>query len=549
MHDLTISSIINARNTQHAKFILVNNVTDSSNNFILTELSSSTDIETYIKNCKKALEITGDLATYSYHINDPIASSKRWIERNNLFHAILMFIQIDSRINYKLGNFGSTNPTSDIDACIQFDGNPKYNNVSDVIEKIEDAYVKLVGIPCLKLDIEFYDSYISSSEGTEQKYKVDFTTNDEENQLKELLPYALASMMRNIHIVALPDVYARALKIVINQNRRDAMIDSIPGIGLSNNKKISEMINDIILGLNIQESQTNSSQTDSSQTDSSTPVIINEFTIPDICNSILLTVFEKLKSKKLFDKLLTTLKKDKPGQLDESEKLAESEKLDESEKEVHDTSEGNVTVDSAKKLYRDYFDLKTYDERRTKYYEKLKEVELMLKTSNNSTDIDFLKALCASQLYRQEGYICISTVLHVPRFMQACKDKDGKDGCKTTCSNDDTKLTNPACLQNVNTYLLSMIEQLGFIVRFYIEADGDIDDGHYQTKLKKYLERWNDAKSKIDELLPSSKTIGGSRIRKTTMRRKVRRTRKTPKHRKVRRTRKATKRIIYFEKK
>jgi hypothetical protein len=473
---------------------------------------------------------------------------QRWLERNYLFHLILIYVvlnhsEIDWK-NYKLGNFGSTNPSSDIDACIQYDGS-ETNKISDVIKHIEDAYINLVGLPCLKLDIEFYDSYISKTIGNNQQtYLVDFKTTDMNAQLQQLLPYALASMMRNMRIAAVHDDNARSrekhtksdgttydnnahrhghteqqisdvtkkLYTTITYNENE-LIDAILGQG-SNMLRMNGGNPVIIPKLAIPSQSPQSPQSPQFTRPPDiyipeTDVNILDNTIPEYCKKIMICIFsnEKMVKLPIIIQLLHLINNTVSNEV--------GEKTDDDSKYVFET---------ATELYKDYFittkdskpHTRTYDERRNKYYTQLQSVESKLKPNNDVnqiTDIDFLKALCESQLYRQEGYICISTVLHIPRYAQACKGKgEDMEGCMTTC-NDETKALNPACLMNDCTYLLSMIEQLGFIFRFYIEAKGDINDKHFQEKLQKYKPRWDDALKRIQPVA-TTPTSGGRKMRK-----------------------------------
>ena len=104
---------------------------------------------------------------------------------------------------YKISNFGSATPTSDIDASIQYDGEGE-PHISFLLSLIEDTYLYLFNISCLQLDIEFYDSYISkcvmvdNSPPCKETYIVDGSID--KDGYTQLLEYAAASMIRNVYI-------------------------------------------------------------------------------------------------------------------------------------------------------------------------------------------------------------------------------------------------------------------------------------------------------------------------------------------------------------
>jgi len=565
MHDLQIQTILSEQKKQFDKFKEAQNLTNNIFNPIPTATNGYNidDLTKYIQQCSTELGIPeNNKSEYHYHDTENSTMITRWIARNNLFHAILLYVvlfklkstqtvttqitsffktqpQNDTYLkNYKLGNFGSTNPSSDIDACIQYDGTDPQYTVSNCIKCIEDAYVDLVGIPCLKLDIEFYDSYISKTDSdNKETYAVDFTTNspsEELEQLSKLLPYAIASMMRNIHIGIKPNTYGRSTfsKAYISKPK--------PGFTPRSDGSISYDVNDILVHLNlnpqIKKNDYGNNNIFSRMEDMNT-----------ICIKILQAVFKLLnincENNKPFRNYFLELLKNRSF------------------------------FTKAKTLYEPYFknntQTPTYNDRRKIYYEKLKLVENKRITNPQPNDNDLLSLMCDSQLYREEGYVLISTVLEVPRVMQKCGNDTNKDGCKEICD-ESNKYNNPACLMNKSTYLLSMIEQLGFIIRFYIEdkcnAGNNCDKGsHFKTKLDKYLKRWNHAKTKYTQLcilepkkskvttqsplhLPEPPTQepptqepptqgqparGGKRKRKRTKKNKKTKSKKSKKHRKL----------------
>ena len=170
-----------------------------------------------------------------------------------------------------------------------------------------------------------------------------------------------------------------------------------------------------------------------------------------------------------------------------------------------------------------------YNEQRKLYYGRLEKAENLISSSDNTKKIT---AFSESQIFRQEGYVCVSTVIHVPRYIQQCKIKIDSI-CDTTNCNTD-KETKPFCLLNNFAYKLSMIEQIGFMLRFAISniinnnfTDTNIvnNNKYFDDKIKKYKERWTDAKGKL-----KPPTQGGKRKHRNT--RKTRKTKKSQKNQK-----------------
>lgn len=447
-----------------------------------------------IDTIKKNLEISSD--PYDFHkliITKTESKDKNnlWIYRNLLFYRILQEIiitlspGIKDICKYKISNFGSTNVTSDIDACIQYDGDGT-NQVSTVIQAIEDYYVSTVGIPCLRLDIEFYDSYISKCQNpiTEcgkpcsgvESYTVDFSDSVfDEDAFQKMLPYAFASMIRNVFI-------AVAEHIPCYQGRCTEQInpsEKIVPVSDENKPRWTELFKQI-------------SDIDSvSSFEELKNIVVELSDIGDLITKI-----------KEFCKVCLP--------------------------EYNYPDQYNLAVT----LVTEYFNTNPsfdYNKQRNLYYGRLEKAEKLISSSNNTEKIT---AFSESQIFRQEGYVCVSTVIHVPRYMQQCNSKTDSI-CNTTDCNAD-KETKPFCLLNDYAYKLSMIEQIGFMLRFAISniinnnfTDTNIENNntYFDGKITKYKERWTDAKGKL-----KPPTQGGKRKHRNT--RKTRKTKKSQKNRK-----------------
>lgn len=142
-----------------------------------------------------------------------------------------------------------------------------------------------------------------------------------------------------------------------------------------------------------------------------------------------------------------------------------------------------------------------YEKGRQIYYKK---VEIAEKTKNEKlrgsmtpSDIcDIMVAIGEALTYRYESYTCSPTVIHVVRILQASKEKAQKYRTlvpKTYCKGDIVHL-DPFCTIGKYGYALSMLEQLGYLYRFYkIYCNGDQPE-YCKKKVDKYWKRYKDAK-------------------------------------------------------
>lgn len=457
---------------------------------------------------------------------DETMQKKLWLARHDLFYAILIELSEHSMVTlpsgvttipdimlYKIENFGSAKSTSDIDACIQYDG-PGDNHVSWVIQAIEDRYVEL-GCPCLDLDIEFYDSYISRGDPHHPDKAQTYTVTgvqDKEAAFLAMLPYALASMMRNVYLGDplegtimrnTKNHLERRLGVVFSSSKRDEL-DEIIRLPHKSSQNLPTILNVFI------------EEDDEDKEEDGSPTVETTFnSIAKECQRVLQCVLTQLIV------------------------IPDVENL----------------LNDAKTKCIAYFQSTTYDDQRRAYYGCLDTAADKLKTETNN--VDKLTAFSHSQLYRQEGYICVTTVMHVPRVMQQCKENAKTDRCLKTDSTDLTgidacptnTMTHPSCILGDYDYILSIIEQLGFILRFYVESKKKFDE-HCQKKYQKYMERVEDAYRKLSRAkqswvdinllrIPDPATVrGGKRTKTRRTRRKRKGVRRTRRKRKgVRRTR------------
>ena len=101
------------------------------------------------------------------------------------------------------------------------------------------------------------------------------------------------------------------------------------------------------------------------------------------------------------------------------------------------------------------------------------------------------RALC----YREESYILAPTIVHVVRIIQENKQPTAKRMCEFPLE--------ARCTMGFYGYLMSIIEQRGYIVRFYTTYCNP-ENNHYNQikcyeKHKKYMDRYKNGLSNIIE--------------------------------------------------
>jgi hypothetical protein len=167
----------------------------------------------------------------------------------------------------------------------------------------------------------------------------------------------------------------------------------------------------------------------------------------------------------------------------------------------------------AKKIIIDSMS-KSYENSRHTYYYLVSKAEVLsseikemiLKGTPPSTDkiILCMKEIGTSLVYRAESYTSTSTVMHVVRLLQVNRSQKTKYKTKfPKCIKPAKILIDPFCNIGISGYLLSMIEQWGYINRFRItycekcksdeKCISSYDKDKCYSKVKKYKERYNNA--------------------------------------------------------
>ena len=190
-----------------------------------------------------------------------------------------------------------------------------------------------------------------------------------------------------------------------------------------------------------------------------------------------------------------------------------------------------------------------YKIQRYSYYEKVEKAETIkfeklkkgFKNLTGSDTCDIMVAIGESLTYRMESYTCAPTVIHVVRILQASKNNAEKYKTlvpKTYCK-DSIVYLDPFCTIGYYGYILSMLEQFGYLYRFYLTyCENDDSVVKCENKEKKYWERYSNALlyfgqidspknnekiSKINAEILETTTVEGGKKNKHTRRKKYKR--------------------------
>ena len=152
----------------------------------------------------------------------------------------------------------------------------------------------------------------------------------------------------------------------------------------------------------------------------------------------------------------------------------------------------------------------TYDESRTIYYKKVREVEVLLNSIDlnreivisNKIILELMKAIANALVFRAESYVSPSTVMHVVRVMQANELLSNNEKC-----NLKIKKSKAQCAIGKIGYAMSCLEQIGYLYRFNTTYCQDkllnggknihADNEKCNKKIKKYLPRLQDGITRI----------------------------------------------------
>jgi hypothetical protein len=218
--------------------------------------------------------------------------------------------------------------------------------------------------------------------------------------------------------------------------------------------------------------------------------------------------------------------------------------------------ESDDWFENSKRNVRTFLNL-NYDKQREEYYKKVERAEQeRLNILNNVNTIEGLNIssedsckimwLSGDALtYRMESYTCTPTVVHVVRILQATSKTNPTENKYQTyipdqwCSNQGIiqKLEEPFCSIGKYGFILSMLEQIGYIYRFIITYCSDNE--HYdefncsKKVVLKYLPRYKNGLlyfkqfQKLNETDEQLEGLRGGNKRKNNKRTKRKNNKKT----------------------
>ena len=178
------------------------------------------------------------------------------------------------------------------------------------------------------------------------------------------------------------------------------------------------------------------------------------------------------------------------------------------------------------------------DYARKLYYDALKEAEILRieylnsGTRDKNKRINLILSIAKALSYRMEDYTSVSTVTHVVRIIQT--NKDVTSGIKKRpnpfikCENKIEYYKNPFCMVGKCGFILSIIEQIGFMKRFYNAYCKD-NNSKCLSKLVKYEFRVVHAVKELNLLYISKRKTRNRKTRNRKTRNRKTRNRKTRK--------------------
>jgi hypothetical protein len=170
----------------------------------------------------------------------------------------------------------------------------------------------------------------------------------------------------------------------------------------------------------------------------------------------------------------------------------------------------------------------SYEAVRELYYTYVNEAEILVSVQRKnvlrpsfdidaSTVLEIMKKVAKALIFRAESYTCPPTVMHVVRILQAnpdqLKDKKYKVDYPVYCKLT-TKGRRAFCNIGKYGYLMSILEQIGYILRFNITYCKTGIIVKCDKKLGKYIPRITNAFEILSELPDEHKNIDG-KIRKS----------------------------------
>ena len=373
--------------------------------------------------------------------------------------------------DFKMGIFGSLTPTSDIDIGISYTGKTGgFAALAYVVSLFEDMFKIFMEKSSLQLDIEPYaDMYIlpNPKDDIENPYIFYLDTSEfDENDFKQILPYVKTSILRNY-------VFAKL------QLEHDSIIDTA--------KHVNNIVSDF-----------KNKGWDN--------------TISFFKTHILSAVYKNDPTKyyvfnTLFDKSVNMIQKNDP------------------------------TIHNSIEMILSYMK-KDYDSSREEYYTFVEDAEKYLALNikpkifngeklSKQMIIDIMQKIGKTLTWRAESYTCGPTIMHVVRVLQANKNNPNK--YKTIAPVCIYPYKDPMCSLGPYGFMMSVMEQLGYIYRFNLTYHCDVCSKSNQRgalstecakcikKYTKYNERIQNAVEYITEPVKLERRGGKRSVKKQSI--------------------------------
>ena len=147
-----------------------------------------------------------------------------------------------------------------------------------------------------------------------------------------------------------------------------------------------------------------------------------------------------------------------------------------------------------------------YEQKINEYYKRVSDAEdtkashgEIIYHLNPEQITEMIVKIGLANTYRIESYCCIPTITHVVRILQQQSQSNLKyptlapSSIEDMCSKNHDITHIPICTIGSYGYMLSLLEQLGYLYRFYLTYCETNDENNCNNKMKKYSERYINA--------------------------------------------------------
>jgi len=369
--------------------------------------------------------------------------------------------------NYKLGIFGSITPASDIDIGIQYSGFNDLIGLAYVVSVFEDSFLIFTGKDSLSFDIETYGDLVTFPDVRDKPV----VERPECVNVHDVFPFDISAFTYDNFITVLPFVFAGILRNYVIAKKTT--------------------LNDV-------------------------RELVDQFVIDDFFE-----VTAQKTGTNMFDFLKKEVPSDAQGEI--QEKLT------------------NV-LDQAKAIIVKYMG-SLYAVSREEYYKLVQTAETSLLNAKktyfangkvnmpNAELVNAVKNVSNALVFREESYTNPATVMHVVRVLQANANNLSKYATLEPSYCEINRATDAYCNVGKYGYIISMLEQLGYIYRFHITYCVTDPNGEKCTaKTKKYVDRFQNAMTLYKTTAVTSPATGGRKRKHTTKSNAMKKCKKTRKN-------------------